>query len=117
MIMQVINHHIKYKEIHGVDEVVKMDKSKHSKLHRRLRREGKCNVSPRVLSRISSTACNRRKDQATLKIDKSTLERLKFISVNMDDTYDAIICRLINHRNDAADLQKEIDRLKKETHS
>ena len=34
--------------------------------------------------------------KATLKIDKSTLERLKSISVNMDDTYDAIITRLLN---------------------
>ena len=55
--------------------------------------------------------------KATLKIEKSTLERLKIISVNMDDTYDAIITRLLNHRDDAADLQKEIDRLKKEIHS
>jgi len=55
--------------------------------------------------------------KATLKIDKSTLERLKGISVNMDDTYDAIITRLLNHRDDAMDLQKEINRLKEEMHS
>ena len=55
--------------------------------------------------------------KSTLKIDKSTLDRLKSISVNMDDTYDAIITRLLNHRDDAEDLQKEIDRLKKEIHS
>ena len=55
--------------------------------------------------------------KSTLKIDKSTLDRLKLISVNMDDTYDAIITRLLNHRNDAEDLQKEIDRLKEEIHS
>ena len=34
--------------------------------------------------------------KSTLKIDKSTLDRLKSISVNMDDTYDAIITRLLN---------------------
>jgi hypothetical protein len=34
--------------------------------------------------------------KATLKIDKSTLERLKSVSINMDDTYDAIITRLLN---------------------
>ena len=44
--MVMVHHHIKYKEIHGVDEVVLMDKGEHAKLHRKLRREYKCNVPP-----------------------------------------------------------------------
>lgn len=98
----LVHHHIKYREIHGVDEVIMMDAGEHQKLHRRLRRDGKCKVPSHILLRISSAACTRRKcemgelTKATLKIDKSTLERLKSISVNMDDTYDAIITRLLN---------------------
>ena len=55
-----VNHHIKYKEIHGVDEVVLMDKSEHRRLHARLRREGKCNISSDILRIISSKAKWRR---------------------------------------------------------
>ena len=92
-----VHHHIKYKEIHGVDEVVMMERSEHSKLHQRLRREHKCSIPPSTLKRISENACKRR--TTPIEIDKSTLERLKSISVNMDDTYDAIINRLIAHWN------------------
>ena len=56
----LVHHHIKYKEIHGVDEVVMMEKGEHNKLHRRLRREGKCNISPIALQKISSSANSRR---------------------------------------------------------
>ena len=55
----LIEHHVKYKELHGVDETVWMTKSEHKKLHNRLRKEGKCNVSPDLLNTIAIAAHNR----------------------------------------------------------
>ena len=52
-------HHIKYKEIHGVDEIVMLTPSEHKELHRRLRREGKCNVPADELAKISHRAHRR----------------------------------------------------------
>lgn len=57
---QIIKHHIKYKEIHGIDEVILMTRSEHFKLHRRLRKEGKCNIPPDDLQRISCNASQRK---------------------------------------------------------
>jgi hypothetical protein len=34
---QLIEHHVKYKEIHGVDETIWMTRSEHLLLHARLR--------------------------------------------------------------------------------
>lgn len=52
-------HHIKYQEIHGVDEVIPMDPYEHRRLHARLRREGRCNVPEPVLGKISQRAHDR----------------------------------------------------------
>jgi len=60
--MVLIEHHIKYKEIHGIDETVWMERSEHSKLHRRLRREGKCKIPVDELNTIAIKA-----NQRTLK--------------------------------------------------
>jgi hypothetical protein len=49
-------HHIKYKEIHGVDEGYWITASKHKKIHMRLRKEGKCNIDPDTLRKCSSRA-------------------------------------------------------------
>ena len=54
--MVLIHHHIKYKEIHGVDEVVLMEKGEHRKLHNKLRKEGKCNIPPLILQGFSKRA-------------------------------------------------------------
>ena len=51
--MVLVRHHVKYKEIHGVDVVVLMEQSEHKKLHNRLRREGKCNIPVSELKKIS----------------------------------------------------------------
>ena len=58
----LVHHHIKYKEIHGEDVVILMDKSEHAKLHRKLRKEGKCNIPSNDLHKISVKAFGRRKD-------------------------------------------------------
>ncbi len=57
--MQTIEHHIKYKEIHGVDETVWMEVGKHTRLHRRLRREGKCNIPVDEMHQITNKAHSR----------------------------------------------------------
>lgn len=56
---KLVEHHIKYKEIHGVDETVWMTQSDHLKLHYRLRREGNCNIPPDELRKISGKAQKR----------------------------------------------------------
>lgn len=55
----LVAHHVRYKELHGVDEVVMIEKGEHKRLHHRLRQEGKCNVSVDTLRRISYAARNR----------------------------------------------------------
>lgn len=56
---KLIQHHIKYEELHGVDEIVMLTRSEHKNLHDRLRNEGKCNVSVDELRKISSKAHER----------------------------------------------------------
>jgi len=55
----LIEHHVKYKEIHGYDETIWMTWSEHTKLHRRLRNEGGCNITPDKLKKISNAAYSR----------------------------------------------------------
>lgn len=55
----VVEHHTKYKEIHGIDETLWMTPSEHRNLHNRLRNEGKCNISSEELTKISIAACER----------------------------------------------------------
>ena len=54
--MVLVQHHVKYKEIHGEDVVVMMEMSEHVKLHQKLRCEGKCNIPPKELGVISHNA-------------------------------------------------------------
>lgn len=53
---QIVEHHTHYKEIHGFDRTIWMDKGEHSKLHHQLRKEGKCNIPADELSKISMAA-------------------------------------------------------------
>jgi len=55
----MVHHHVKYNEIHGIDEVVMMTRSDHAKLHRRLRRENKCNIPSKELGKITRAAYQR----------------------------------------------------------
>ncbi len=59
--MMLVEHHKKYKEIHGIDETVWMTQSDHLKLHRRLRREGKCQIPVKELGKIAHKAMRRTK--------------------------------------------------------
>jgi hypothetical protein len=56
---KLIEHHTKYKEIHGEDKTVFIRVGKHVSIHRRLRKEGKCNISPKELHEISENAFRR----------------------------------------------------------
>jgi len=56
---KTVVHHVKYKEIHGVDETVLLTLSEHNKLHHRLRKSGKCTVPVKELSKISCAANER----------------------------------------------------------
>lgn len=56
---KIVEHHIKYKEIHGVDKTIWIPKGEHTQLHHRLRQEGKCNIPVEELNRISQRAKNR----------------------------------------------------------
>ena len=67
----LIQHHTKYKELHGVDEVVMMTMSDHVKLHNRLRREGKCTVSSKRLREISH--------RARMRSEKGRRDHLKVV--------------------------------------
>lgn len=55
----MVQHHVKYEETHGVDEIVMMDYDEHRKLHTRLRKEGKCTIPVKELHAISQAAYER----------------------------------------------------------
>ena len=58
---ELIEHHTKYKEIHGFDETAWMTVSEHRTLHSRLRKNGKCNIPVDELRKISKLAHSRTK--------------------------------------------------------
>lgn len=72
---RMVEHHIKYKELHGVDETVWMTQSEHKTLHNRLRREGECNIPVDELRRISNRAYARTERGASLIKKNRTSEK------------------------------------------
>lgn len=56
---RVEQHHVKYEEIHGEDKIVMLTSKEHKRLHLRLRKEGKCNISAKELEKISKAAMRR----------------------------------------------------------
>jgi len=55
----MVQHHVKYKELHGYDEIVMMTMSDHKLLHQKLRREQKCNIPSDELHKIAMLAHKR----------------------------------------------------------
>jgi len=53
---KLVEHHVKYKEIHGVDETVFLTPSEHKRLHLKLRKTGKCDIPSNELHAISKRA-------------------------------------------------------------
>lgn len=53
---KLVEHHVKYKEIHSEDKTVFIPVREHIILHRRLRKEGRCNIPTKELQKISSKA-------------------------------------------------------------
>lgn len=70
----LVEHHTKYREIHGEDKTVFITNSEHVMLHRRLRREGKCNIPVKDLAKISNNAYKR-----TEKYNKYYINHLRDI--------------------------------------
>ena len=85
----MVEHHVKYSEIHGIDETVWMTKSKHSKLHSRLREEGKCTIPTDELQKISRAAHARTPKAKQQRRDR--LKNMKFVNETfMDDEFNEI---------------------------
>lgn len=63
----LVEHHIRYKELHGEDKTVWITQSEHKKLHAKLRREQKCKLPSKELHHIASRAW-RRTDKAKDKL-------------------------------------------------
>lgn len=79
---RMVEHHIKYKELHGVDETIWMTNGEHEKLHRLLRKEGMCNVPVEELTKISASA-QRRTDKSKKRNKeyyKMNIRRVNFYS-------------------------------------
>lgn len=71
----LFQHHVKYKEIHGVDETVQLTWSEHQKLHARLRREGKCQIPSDELHKIVVRAYQRtEKGKQALKRNSNSVK-------------------------------------------
>ncbi len=86
---KLIEHHIKYKEIHGVDETVLIPFGEHIQIHRRLRKMGKCNIPIDELNRISHLAKNRtEKVKARRKRKEFTSSVGKYIQLVEEIIYD-----------------------------
>lgn len=79
---KLVEHHIKYLEIHGVDETVLMTQSEHQKLHYRLRRGGKCNIPVDELKKIAHAAHNR---TAKTKERKKNYNKQNFQQINFHE--------------------------------
>ena len=67
--IKMVYHHVCYKEIHGYDLVILMPFGEHIKLHRRLRRENKCNIPVDELENISMNS------KLHLKLHKSFMKK------------------------------------------
>ena len=52
----IVNHHLKYKEIHGFDKTILLCRSCHKILHNKIRKEGLCGVSPEEINKYSCRA-------------------------------------------------------------
>lgn len=51
--IKMVYHHVCYEEIHGYDFIILMPWGEHIKLHRRLRKENKCNIPINELHAIT----------------------------------------------------------------
>jgi len=73
--MQTVQHHIKYKEIHGIDEIVLMPRGEHRALHNKLRKEGKCKICIDELHKIALRAHQRTFE--SIRFDESVGENMR----------------------------------------
>ena len=87
----LIEHHTKYKEIHGIDETKWMTTSEHRNLHNRLRREEKCDIPSEELAKISRMAVGRTKKRKEQMIEYAKKHYQKEVvrqyHIDYDKTY------------------------------
>jgi len=97
----LIEHHTKYKELHGVDETVWMTDSEHKKLHFKLRSKGKCNVPVAKLTKISIAAHARTKKRIKSRIEytKKNMQSIEFFE-SMGANVQFIERITLNHATD-----------------
>jgi hypothetical protein len=81
VIEMLIQHHVRYKETHGADEIRLMTPSEHKILHNRLRREGRCTIPVSELSIITRSAHQRtRKRKVNLRNYNALIKkRINFV--------------------------------------
>lgn len=82
----IVEHHTKYKELHGYDETKFMSHGEHVSLHARLRRENKCNIPSQDLEKISKKAsirCDKYHANMWLEINNRVKKRVSNI-INKD---------------------------------
>ena len=82
---KLVQHHVKYKEIHGEDIIKMLSYSEHKKLHIRLRKEGKCTIPVKELKKIVAKAHKRTKGYKTWNHNYNILgdRRITFIDTPM----------------------------------
>lgn len=93
----MVEHHTHYKELHGYDETVWMERGDHIRLHNKLRRIGKCNIRANVLSKIAAKAHQRtEKCRKRDRLYKKTNMRTYYLSKTVDK---GIIIRIMIGHN------------------
>lgn len=94
----LIEHHTKYKEIHGIDESKWMTASEHRILHNRLRRECKCTISSEELTKISHVATRRtEKDRERDREYYRTTERERRSIYNQKNVKRKVFSKTLDH--------------------
>lgn len=88
----LIQHHEKYKEIHGEDKIVLMTRSEHGKLHYLLRKDGKCKMPSSELAKISVKASVRTPKTKERNRRIKLLEKTKIWDSNYHKNNEQVVC-------------------------
>ena len=75
--IEMVHHHVCYEKIHGYDFVILMPKGEHFKLHYKLRKNNKCNISVNDLWRISMNSNHIKK--LKYEYNKNNYDKFDFI--------------------------------------
>jgi hypothetical protein len=112
---KIIEHHVKYLEIHGEDKTVFITLSEHKLLHNRLRKEGKCKIPAEKLAKISSKAYQRT-DKCKNKIDSKEDVKEKKDNKNTCKIENNGNVKYVVRRKGLFDMIEDIERHDKKIH-